>query len=136
MKSHDHAAGRLAAPAIIISERDYDRLVGLANAAIDRVPDVASTLLDEADRAKVVPAEALPDDVVAMGSSVAFRDDATDAVRTVQLVYPQEADIAAGKVSVLTQIGAALIGLRQGQTIAAPTREHPDRTITVLRVGA
>jgi len=135
MKTHDHAAGRDVPPAIIMSDRDRDRLVDLANAALGRAPDVAATLLDEADRAEVVPPEALPDDVVAMGSRVAFRDDATGATRTVQLVYPREADIAAGKVSVLTQIGAALIGLREGQTIASPTREHPSRTITVLRVG-
>ncbi len=46
-----------------------------------------------------------------MGSHVEYRDDATGDVRSVTLVYPGKADIAQGKVSVLTPLGAALIGL-------------------------
>jgi regulator of nucleoside diphosphate kinase len=135
MTIRDAASGRNALPAIILSQGDHDRLVDLATAAMDRTPDVAAALLDEADRAEVVPTDALPPDVVAMYSFVAFRDDASGLTRRVQLVYPHEADIGAGRVSVLTQIGAALIGLREGQSIDCPTRDHPDRTITVLQVS-
>ena len=54
--------------------------------------------------------------------------------RQLQLVYPGEADINAGKVSVLTPIGAALIGLRQGQTIPWSSRDGRDLILTVVEV--
>jgi len=53
----------------------------------------------------------------------------------VQLVYPAEANISEGRVSVLTLIGAALIGLRVGQSISWPTRRGEERRLTVLRVA-
>ena len=50
------------------------------------------------------------------------------------LVYPREADIADGKVSVLTPIGTALIGLAEGQSILWPTRTGASKRLTVLKV--
>jgi len=55
-------------------------------------------------------------------------------VRRVQIVYPHEADIAADRISVLTLIGAALIGLQAGQSIDCPTVDGPTRALTVLGV--
>ena len=43
------------APALILSANDRDRLLDLATAAMGRIPDVATLLLDEADRATVAP---------------------------------------------------------------------------------
>jgi regulator of nucleoside diphosphate kinase len=54
--------------------------------------------------------------------------------RTVLLVYPADADIATARVSVLTPIGAALIGLRVGQSISFRTRDGRPQMLTVLRV--
>jgi regulator of nucleoside diphosphate kinase len=70
-----------------------------------------------------------------MGSEAEFRDDATGQVRRVTLVYPQEADLEAGKISVLTPIGAALIGLSAGQSIEWHTLRGERRSLTVLRVN-
>ena len=53
-----------------------------------------------------------------MESEVTFRDDATGSQKQVTLVYPKAADIDAGRISVLTPIGAALIGLSAGQAIS------------------
>ncbi len=122
-------------PPLILSREDRDRLLDLAAASIDRIPDVAQRLLEEADRAAVAPADALPDDVVAMGCFVEFRDESSGELRQVQLVYPAEANISEGRVSVLTLIGAALIGLRVGQSISWPTRRGEERRLTVLRVA-
>jgi regulator of nucleoside diphosphate kinase len=69
-----------------------------------------------------------------MGCEVAFRDETTGKVQTVTLVYPGEADIAQGKVSVLTPIGTALIGLAAGQSITWETRTGGVRRLTVLKV--
>ena len=50
------------------------------------------------------------------------------------LVYPGEADIAAGRVSVLTPIGTALIGLAEGQSIVWQTRTGVSKRLTVLKM--
>jgi regulator of nucleoside diphosphate kinase len=121
-------------PKILLSTADFGRLEALAAASMDSVLAGAVLLLNEIDRAEVCPKSELPDDVVAMGSHVTFRDEASGAVRRVQIVWPQEADIAADRISVLTLIGAALIGLRVGQSIDCPTLDGQSRALTVLKV--
>lgn len=120
-------------PKIIVGERDYQRLTGLANGALERIPDVAEELLAEMDRAKVVAPAKLPADVVRMGSFVTFESDSAQH-RRVQLVYPGEADIEQGRISVLTPIGAALIGLAAGQSIAWTARDGRKHVLTVTAV--
>ena len=124
----------LGKPPILVSAADYDRLTGLAEAGIDRYPQAAQELLSELDRAHIVPASKLLPEVIRMGSAVAFRDEVTGNIQRVTLVYPNEADIASGRISVLTPVGAALIGLKTGQTIAWETPTGQKRTLTVLEV--
>ena len=68
-------------------------------------------------------------------SRVRYCDDETGDVREVVLVYPHEADIALKRISVLTPVGAALIGLSVGQTIEFQTPSHQTRAIKVLTVS-
>lgn len=124
-----------AAPPLILSAAEEQRLSRLAEAAAARNPAVSALLLREIERAQVVPAEAVPPDVVTMHAHVAYRDEATGETRAVQLVYPHEADIAAGRISVLTLIGAALLGLAAGQSILCPTQDGRERRLTVLEVS-
>jgi len=121
-------------PRVVLSPIEQARLIDLAQAASAKDADVAAMLLNEADRAELVPAYLIPDSVVVMQSFVEFRDDSDGTVRQVQLVYPKDADIAQDRISILTPIGTALIGLQEGQTIPWPTRDGRERTITVLRV--
>jgi regulator of nucleoside diphosphate kinase len=123
-----------AKPAIILSAEDYGRLSALAHAARKRMPDLADELAYEIGRAHVLAKGKHPQHIVCMNSEVEFRDDTTGKVQSVTLVYPQEADILQRKVSVLTPVGTALIGLRTGDSI---TWEAPDgelRQLTVLSV--
>ena len=53
-----------------------------------------------------------------------------------QVVLPGEADIAEGRISILSLVGAGLIGLSQGQSIDWPTQDGRLRRLTVLRVEA
>ena len=69
-----------------------------------------------------------------MESGVSFRDDATGQTKEVVLVYPKDADIASGRISVTTPIGAALIGLSAGQAISFETPSGDSRSLTVLEV--
>jgi regulator of nucleoside diphosphate kinase len=71
----------------------------------------------ELDRAVLVSSYAVPPDVATMNSKVRYVDEASGEERIVTLVYPHDADAAAGKVSVLAPVGNALLGLSVGQTI-------------------
>lgn len=100
--------------AITLKESDYNRLMTL----IEKIDDANSEALDaELARAKVVSDARFPDTVVAMGSTLTFADlDNGDETR-VTLVFPHEADVAAMKISVLSPVGSALIGLAKGGVI-------------------
>jgi regulator of nucleoside diphosphate kinase len=121
-------------PRIILTADDHERLSVLANAAANTVPEVAAELSEELDRAHVLPKGRHPVDTVCMGCAVDFRDDMTGRVQTVTLVYPQEADISKGRISVLTPIGTALIGLTVGKSIDWVTRAGESKRLTVLQV--
>lgn len=120
-------------PAIRVTRSDHERLSRLAESYSARNPDVADQLLAELDRARVVEDARIPADVVRMGSRLRFTTDAGED-RTVTLVYPGEADIAEGKVSILTPIGAALIGLSAGQSIDWTARDGRIHRLTVENV--
>lgn len=120
------------APEIIVRHHDHDRLAVLADAALDTLPDLAETLLFELDRAKLVADERFPATIVRMGSEVEY--EAADGRRRVRLVYPEDADIATGRISVLTPVGIALIGLSAGQSIRWTKRDGRVETLTVLSV--
>ena len=91
-------------------------------------------LLDEIDRAAICDRADIPPDVVTMGSSVTFLDEKSGAQRTVRLVYPADADIAAGRMSILTPVGAGLIGLSVGQSINWPDRGGIEHRLTIVAV--
>lgn len=120
-------------PSILICLEDRERLTKLAGAIADRSPDLAEELLGELDRADVVEAGALPEGVVRMGSTVEYRSS-DGQQRRVTLVYPGEADISLGKISILTPIGTALIGLSAGQSIDWTARDERRHQLTVVSV--
>ena len=122
-------------PPIIVSGIDADRLDRLAAAAAATLPRTAEFLAREMARATVAPSGFVLRGVVAMGSQVDFRDDDTGLRRTVSLVYPNQANMAEGKLSVLSPVGAALIGLSVGQSIEWETPAGEWRSLTVLSAG-
>ncbi|PQM27066.1 transcription elongation factor GreAB [Sphingopyxis lindanitolerans] len=121
-------------PSIHMIDSEADALADLAVSVEKRMPQVSALLTDEISRATVHSAKDMPRDVVTMSSQVEFIDEANGEARTIQLVYPHEADIAAGRVSILTPVGAGLIGLRQGQSIRWPDRDGHERALSVVGV--
>ena len=121
----------LRRPAIQMIDSEADTLTTLALGAESRVPEVAEMLLNEIERATIVSEKRISPDVVTMRSVVEFIDEASGADRTVQLVYPREADISAGRISILTPIGAGLIGMKTGQSILWPDRDGRERKLTI-----
>ncbi len=122
-----------ALPEITLSVSDFARLQNVAAGAMSSSPEIASFLLSELDRATIVPRDRTPS-AVKMGSLVRFRDDWSGRIRRVRVVYPGEADPAVDCISVLTPVGAALIGLSAGQTMGWRDRRGRAKTLTVLDV--
>lgn len=120
-------------PNIIVSDADYERLTSLATASLERLPEVAEELLAEMERARIVSDGSVPADVVRMGSTVMFRSD-DGRERTVTLVYPVDEDSTAHKISVMTPVGAALIGLGEGQSINWKARDGRRHELVVVTV--
>lgn len=121
-------------PPITLIESEADTLADLAFGIRARHPNVSRLLLEEIDRADTLSAEDMPGDVVTMGSTVEFAVQKTGERRTVKLVYPKDADIAEGRLSILTPVGAGLIGLRIGQSISWPDRNSEERLLTIENV--
>jgi len=121
-------------PPIHLIDSEAERLGDLALAAEARLPEVAALLLREIERAAVHGVDSFPQGVVRMGAHVDFIDEGSGAHRTVELVYPPDADIAAGKLSILSLVGAGLIGLAEGQTIRWPDRSGAERVLRIEKV--
>lgn len=100
---------------IIITNEDYQQLEALLTSDVARLvsgPDRLDELQIELNRAQIVSPEDLPADVVTMNSVVTLRDLDTNEIETYSLVYPNSADIANQKLSVLAPIGTAILGYR------------------------
>jgi regulator of nucleoside diphosphate kinase len=122
-------------PPIAIDANHFAKLSALSLLTSGPMKEVREYLREELDRAYVIPAEKLRPDIVSLGSRVAFRDEQTGKVQKIILVYPLDADITLRRVSVLTPVGAALLGLSVNQTISFHTRTGERRELTVLKVG-
>jgi regulator of nucleoside diphosphate kinase len=122
-------------PAIHMIDEESDKLAGLALSVEHRLPEIADLLLTEIERAEIHSADDMPPGIVTMMSTVEFVDEGSDTRRTVQLVYPPDADISQGRISILTPIGAGLIGLAKGQSILWPDREGHKRRLKIVKVS-
>ena len=94
----------------------------------------AERLAGEVERALFLEPHQLPADVVTMLSRVAFENLRTGTRREVLVVHPADADPSEGRVSVLAPIGAALLGLRKGDTIEWPLPGDRTAEIRILAV--
>lgn len=121
-------------PHIVIAEEEHDNLCRIAASARTARPLIAELLADELHRAMTVPYSDLPLDVVCMNSVVEYRHDDLDHVRRMKLVYPPDADIDAKRLSILTSVGAGLIGLAEGATMEFSVRPGSRARLSVLKV--
>lgn len=93
---------------LVFSHRDGEALARLA--AGREHAALCDLMLD----ARFVADGALPEDRIALGTRVTYAEDGGNAIRSVTLVAPADADASAGRISVLSPIGLALIGRRHG----------------------
>lgn len=115
--SHDNS--------IIVTDRDF---------ALLRLLRKHAQLASELERADVVESSDVPPDVVTMNSRVLYEDMATGRTTEVTIVFPQDADVQSGKISVLAPVGTALLGLAQGASIVWPFPDGSSRCLRVVDV--
>lgn len=120
-------------PAITIARSEHARLSNLADMLAERDPHVADQLAAELDRARIVEDAQMAPGVIRIGSIAQFHLNG-EALQTAELVLPKDADITSQRVSVLTPVGAALLGLSAGQSIEWVARDGRVRHISVVAV--
>jgi regulator of nucleoside diphosphate kinase len=121
-------------PPIHLLASESDIVAALALSAEHQQPVVASMLLEEIERAELHGPDEMLDGYVRLNSWVTFTDEKTRRMRDVQLVLPANANIAEGRISILTPMGAALYGLADGACISWPDLDGNERLIRVTRV--
>ncbi|AWN38850.1 nucleoside diphosphate kinase regulator [Methylobacterium radiodurans] len=123
-------------PPLIIPMPDFRTLRLVASGVRDTCAQAttATWLAAELDRAAVVTSDVVPADVVTMHARVEYRDDVTEQIGRMTLVYPGEDHWDERCVSVLSPLGAAVLGLSEGQSIRWRTPSGGMRGVTVLRV--
>src|ERR1041385_2365845 len=107
---------------IYVSKMDLERLTRVIE--ITRESDDNSGKLghldrleEELDRADVVDPKDVPSDVITMRSKVRLKDLSTGEEMVYSLVFPTEANLDEGKISVLAPIGTAMLGYSRGDVI-------------------
>lgn len=103
---------------IIITAPDHAKLsdlIDLGNLS-PREQAEAHALASELERAKIVAPDAVPSDVITMNSRAELLDLETGERMEFTLVFPDEADLAEGKISVLAPVGTGMLGYRVGDS--------------------
>lgn len=126
-----HHSGFL--PSVLVSSHDLARLEALLDSPAFSKQTAATALSDTLGRARVVPPDQVPGDVVTMHSRIECEDELHGERHTLTLVYPHEADVLHSRISVLAPVGSALLGLSVGQSSDWRT---PDGRNLRLRVTA
>lgn len=119
-------------PQVVILDDEY---VGLSDIICSsaRATTGLSLLWRELERAKLAPRAKAPADLVRMGSRVHYTDLDRRETRLVHVVYPDEASVPVF-VPVTSSIGAALIGLREGDIFNWTDASGELRTLRVDKV--
>lgn len=118
-------------PDIHVTDRDREILERLAFGTRS-APQVADELLSELARAGTAQ-DGDAGKYIGLGTKLTFATSAGEE-KTVELVMPAEADISAGRISILTPVGVALLGLSKGQTIEWNARDGRAGTLTVIEI--
>ena len=108
---------------IYITEHDHEHLSALIESNRERNAsdmEYLLTLEEELDRAVIVDPKEIPADVITMRSQVRLKDLVSGEANIYSLVFPTEANVSEGKISILAPIGTAILGYKRGDTIEWP----------------
>jgi len=106
-------------PKIFVTTKDAGKLRELIRKAYHseyRGSDYLKKLAEEIEKASVVEPNRIPSDVITLNSTARLVDQKTDEEMLYTLVFPEDADISQGKISILAPIGTAMLGYKVGDT--------------------
>jgi len=118
---------------IVLTTADYHELLPFT-AASGHASAAADQLAEKLETAAIVDSAAVPPAVVTMNTEMEVRDEASGQISRLTLVHPRDANIVAGRISVLTPVGAALLGLSEGDTTEVEVPSGEEKRLTVVRV--
>lgn len=124
-------------PSIYITKTDQEKLRDLiqkAQYSEYRGSAYLKMLAGELDKAQVVDPQQIPPDVITINSTVQLVDQETNDEMIYSLVFPDEADVSKGKISILAPIGTAMLGYRVGDIFEwdTPGGKRKIRVIKIL----
>ncbi|MFZ7103781.1 MAG: nucleoside diphosphate kinase regulator [Peptococcaceae bacterium] len=106
---------------IAITIKDRERILQLIEKEREfgtgRNQEYLKDLEQELKRANIVSSENIPHDSITMNSRILLKDLDLGEETVYTLVYPEDADVAENKISVLAPIGTAILGFREGDII-------------------
>jgi len=122
---------------LVVMKDDYNLLKTYLNnrsgkTTFDR--QNAEDLLAELKKAKLVSKDEFPANVVRLNSTVRIKPEDKDYVMELMIVTPDKADIKERKISIMSPIGTALIGFRQGENVKWQVPSGK-KTFTILEVN-
>ena len=123
-------------PPIIIARQDHVRLERLANGALRECHPVGRFLMSEIRRAVVFDTNNIPESVVRLNEWVTYRVDGDRQPKSKILVCPDELRNGQIELSVLSPLGAAVLGMSIGQRIKFFSIEGGLHSVIVQDVGA
>jgi len=119
-------------PTLYLTELDVTRLERIAGrAGAGHLADMLDALLA---RAAIVAPQDIPTDIVTMNSRLVCVLDDESEPRQWTLVYPDAADFDAGRLSVLSPVGQALLGARAGQTVSYRLPDGREQCLTIREI--
>ena len=121
----------MAKPNIIISAQDLHRLETMLGHQQGKLTETMKHLEDELARAEVVEPDQVPANVVSMNAKVLITLAPSMEATEITLVYPHDFRGEKGQVNVIAPIGAAILGLAEGQEIEWP---QPDGHVMRVKI--
>ncbi len=107
-------------PDLIISSRDLEQLEQLLAHLPASMNTVRNALTEELERADIREPEDMPANVVTMNSKVRFAVENTSDEFALTLSYPAQLSDGPDRISILSPVGSALLGLSAGARIDWP----------------
>lgn len=123
----------MSKPNIILSEQDLHRLETMLEHQTALTPTMRH-LEDELARAEVVAPKDVPTNIVSMNAKVLITLAPSTEATEVTLVYPHEFKGEKGQVNVIAPIGAAILGLAEGQVIEWPQPDGQPMKVKIEKV--
>ncbi len=120
---------------IMLKKSEYDVILRLLESNTMELSPCTERLMDEIDLAEIVDSHTgFPTNIVSIHSCVEYKNLNTGEHRTIEIVYPREANIFENRVSVLSPIGSALLGLKVGDVTLWPLPKQKTVRLEVISV--